>query len=85
MQLSTHGTETSFLGGYYYLKEFPVQSNVAAGMLHSENLPSMVPYLRWGFDQADRLDPLRECPPSVLDETIDDSTEVEPTAPRKPR
>lgn len=42
-------------------------------------------YLRWGFNQADRLDPLRECPASVLDETIDESTEVEAGVPRKPR
>lgn len=42
-------------------------------------------YLRWGFDQADRLDPLRKSPLSVLDETVDESIEVEAYEPRKPR
>ena len=40
-------------------------------------------YLRWGFQQADRLDPLRKSPHSVLDETVDD-TDLEPRL-RKPR
>ncbi|WP_149496312.1 hypothetical protein [Roseiconus lacunae] len=30
-------------------------------------------YLRWGFQQADRFDPLRPSPPSVLDEEVDTS------------
>ncbi len=30
-------------------------------------------YLRWGFEQADRCDPLSPTPPSVLDEEVDDS------------
>lgn len=30
-------------------------------------------YLRWGFEQADRFDPLRPTPPSVLDEEVDDN------------
>ena len=44
-------------------------------------------YLRWGFDQADRMDPLRPSPHSVLDEEVDDSDLVQErsAAPRKPR
>ncbi|UUO07899.1 hypothetical protein M4951_06180 [Blastopirellula sp. J2-11] len=30
-------------------------------------------YLRWGFEQADRIDPLRHSPPSVLDEVVSES------------
>lgn len=40
-------------------------------------------YLRWGFQQADRMDPLRPNPPSILDETVDDDDDSGP--PRKPR
>jgi len=35
-------------------------------------------FLRWGFAQADRLDPLRPSPPSVLDERIEPSGRYEP-------
>lgn len=44
-------------------------------------------YLRWGHQQADRFDPLRPTPPSVLDEEIDDSDPApgEDSLPRKPR
>ncbi len=40
-------------------------------------------YLRWGFEQADRMDPLRPSPSSILDEEFDegDCTEL----PQKPR
>lgn len=44
-------------------------------------------YLRWGFEQADRCDPLRPTPPSVLDEEVDDN-DLESNGnfrPRKPR
>ena len=44
-------------------------------------------YLRWGFAQADRRDPLRETPSSVLDESVDE-TDLEQgasIAPGKPR
>ncbi|MBC8873256.1 MAG: hypothetical protein H8E44_27795 [Planctomycetes bacterium] len=44
-------------------------------------------YLRWGFDQADCLDPLRPSPRSVLDETIEENcVDIDVgQAPRKPR
>ena len=44
-------------------------------------------YLRWGFEQADRCDPLRPTPPSVLDEEVDDSDlgSGGDFRPRKPR
>lgn len=44
-------------------------------------------YLRWGFEQADRLDPLRPSPPSVLDEVVDtsDLEDFSENGPRKPR
>lgn len=44
-------------------------------------------YLRWGFAQADRRDPLRESPSSVLDESVDetDLEQCASVAPRKPR
>ncbi|TWU46623.1 hypothetical protein [Rubripirellula reticaptiva] len=44
-------------------------------------------YLRWGFAQADRRDPLCETPSSVLDETVDESDleQCASVAPKKPR
>ncbi|TWT66233.1 hypothetical protein Pla123a_47570 [Posidoniimonas polymericola] len=43
-------------------------------------------YVRWGFEQADRLDPLRPSPHSVLDEKVDeDLLAREGHIPRKPR
>lgn len=43
-------------------------------------------YLRWGFDQADRLDPLRRSPASVLDETFEEADrESNAGGPGKPR
>jgi hypothetical protein len=43
-------------------------------------------YLKWGVKQADRLDPLRTSPYSILDETIeDDRTGFSEHHPRKPR
>ena len=44
-------------------------------------------YLRWGFEQADRCDPLRPTPPSVLDEEVDDGDlgSGGDFRPRKPR
>jgi len=38
---------------------------------------TLAEYLRWGFQQADRLDPLRPSPPSVLDERIEDAEELQ--------
>lgn len=44
-------------------------------------------YLRWGFEQAERMDPLRPNPRSVLDEDVDTSDlELDQSSnPRKPR
>lgn len=44
-------------------------------------------YLRWGFAQAHRRDPLRESPSSVLDESVDETNldHDASAAPRKPR
>jgi len=44
-------------------------------------------YLRWGYAQADRRDPLRESPSSVLDESVDetDLDQFASAAPRKPK
>jgi hypothetical protein len=43
-------------------------------------------YLKWGFEQADRLDPLRTTPCSILDETIEeDLAGFSEHHPRKPR
>ena len=43
-------------------------------------------YLKWGFEQADLLDPLRPSQYSILDETIEnDRTGFSEANPRKPR
>lgn len=44
-------------------------------------------YLRWGFNQADRIDPLRPSPHSVLDDDVDISELADAVGdiPRKPR
>ncbi|MDB4367971.1 hypothetical protein N9Z38_00415 [Mariniblastus sp.] len=42
----------------------------AMALLELDEEISMVNYLKWGFDQADRIDPLVESPGSVLDEKV---------------
>jgi hypothetical protein len=46
---------------------FHVLNGAVAVPLDSE----LADYLRWGFNQADRIDPLRPSPHSVLDEDVD--------------
>jgi hypothetical protein len=52
----------------------------AARQLHSERHGTIDPesefakWLDWAAQQADRVDPLRPCPPSILDEEIEEET-----------
>ncbi len=58
---------------------------VAAGVdLNGVALDSpLADYLRWGFEQADRIDPLRSSPPSILDKEFrEDEFQRHPQKPR---
>ena len=54
-----------------YLDALCLRSIGDAGVVQIDS--ELADYLRWGFDQADRMDPLRPSPHSVLDEEVDDS------------
>lgn len=66
-----------------YLDALCVRATQGLGAVPLDS--ELADYLRWGFQQADRIDPLRPSPHSVLDEQIDVSELTDRSDPRKPR